>query len=100
MSFDIRDMDPVLESRGRVGVLALLVSGEAAAFTYLRDKLGVTDGNLARHLRRLEEVRYVKLRKSFVGRRPHTSYTITAKGRLALERHVDTLTEALKGRQE
>ena len=96
MGFDLQSLDTILESRVRVGVLALLAQGDAVEFTYLRDKLGVTDGNLATHLRRLEESKYVGVKKSFVGRRPQTAYVITAAGRKALERHVAVLSEALK----
>lgn len=97
MMFDPAALDPVLESRVRVGVLAILAGGDTADFTYLRGRLDLTDGNLATHIRRLEEARYVSVRKSFAGRRPHTTYAITSKGRSALERHVSALSEALRG---
>ena len=96
MSLDLSSLDPVLESRIRVGVLALLANGDTVDYTHLRDRLEVTDGNLATHLRRLEESGYVRVKKSFVGRRPNTAYVVTPKGRSALERHVSLLSEALK----
>jgi DNA-binding PadR family transcriptional regulator len=57
--------------------------------------MGATDGNLAKHLRRLEEAKYVTMQKSFVGRRPRTTYAITDRGRAALERHVQMLARLL-----
>lgn len=97
MPFDPADLDPVLESRVRVGVLALLANGDRVDYTHLRDRLQVTDGNLATHLRRLEEARYVRVRKAFVGRQPRTQYEIASRGRAALERHVEALSKALGG---
>ncbi|MCE5315580.1 MAG: transcriptional regulator [Armatimonadota bacterium] len=91
MPFDYRELDPILESRMRVGILALLLNGDSVDFVHMRDRMQATDGNLARHLRRLEEADYVKMEKSFIGRRPCTSYVITDKGREALRNHVKTL---------
>ncbi len=96
MSFDLSQFDPVLESRMRVAILALLLNGDAVEFVYLRNRLEATDGNLAKHLKRLEEAKYVKMRKSFVERRPRTVYTITERGRAALENHVSMLGKLLE----
>ncbi len=71
--------------------MALLVAGNEIDFTFLREHLTLTDGNLATHLRKLEESNYVRCRKSFAGRRPRTTYRITPRGRGALERHVAAL---------
>ncbi|MFC1734796.1 winged helix-turn-helix domain-containing protein [Candidatus Hydrogenedentota bacterium] len=96
MSFDFKKLDPVLDSRMRVGILALLLNGDSVEFVHLREKLGATDGNLAKHLRRLEEARYVKMKKAFVGRRPRTTYRITDAGRVALDAHVGMLAKLLE----
>ena len=60
---------------------------------------GSTDGNLAKHLRKLEEAGYVKMKKSFIGRRPRTSYTNADKGREALAKHVQALGQLIESRQ-
>lgn len=96
MSFDYRQLDPVLDSRVRVAILALLLNGDSVDFTHMRDRLQLTDGNLAKHLRKLEEIDYVRMSKSFIGRRPRTSYVITDKGRKALQSHVKALEELVK----
>ena len=95
MTLDLSGLDPVLESRIRVGVLALLANGDTVDYTHLRDRLEVTDGNLATHLKRLDEAGYVRMKKSFIGRRPNTAYAISPRGRTALERHVSLLSRAL-----
>ena len=93
MPVDYRHLDPVLESRMRIGILAMLLNGDTVDFVRMRERLQATDGNLAKHLRRLEAARYVRMRKSFIRRRPRTSYTITDKGRQALQDHVKALGE-------
>ena len=64
-------------------------------FGALRDLLGVTDGNLATHLRKLEEAGYIRVSKTFVGRRPRTYIAITPVGRQAFAEHVQALKDIL-----
>ncbi|MCK7534095.1 MAG: transcriptional regulator [Marinilabiliales bacterium] len=49
-------------------------------FTGLKELLDVTDGNLASHLRALGGGGYVSMEKSFINRKPNTTYTITEEG--------------------
>ncbi|HMZ49160.1 MAG TPA: transcriptional regulator, partial [Flavobacteriales bacterium] len=62
----------------------------------LRDLLEVTDGNLASHIAALVEVKYVQVRKRFVGKRPNTSYKATAAGTRAFTEHLGAMEELLK----
>jgi DNA-binding MarR family transcriptional regulator len=64
-------------------------------FRYLKDLLAVTDGNLGAHLQRLEEAGYIKVEKTFVGRRPRTYVSATSRGRYVFQEHVQTLREIL-----
>ena len=92
-SFDLKRFDPLIHSPVRLAIAATLCGGDEVDFTWLRDRLDLTDGNLATHLRKLEAGGYVRCRKSFVGRRPRTAYRISARGRTAFERHVAALEE-------
>ncbi len=65
-------------------------------FRTLRDLLGVTDGNLAAHLRKLEDAGYIRVEKTFVGRKPRTYIALTHAGRAAFEAHVQALQEILR----
>lgn len=89
--------DPVLLSRARLGVMAMLLARGEATFPELRDGLGLTQGNLGAHLRQLEEAGYVSVDKSFVDRKPRTLCSLTGAGRSALERHVALLETLLAG---
>ena len=81
----------MLESRVRLGVLAVLVVNEWVDHARLKELLGVTDGNLASHLSALENVRYVQVRKRFIGKRPNTSYKVTVTGAKAFRAHLDAI---------
>lgn len=94
--YDYRHLDPLVHSRIRLSVLAILVSVEDAEFTYLRKQVKATDGNLGAHLRKLEDAGYLCVAKRFVNRKPVTRYRITASGRQAFRAYVDHL-EGLLG---
>lgn len=94
-AYDHTRLDRLIHSRIRLAVMAILASVEDAEFTYLRDQVETTDGNLSTHLRKLEEAEYVESEKEVVGRTPVTRYRLTPAGREALESYVDRLEEML-----
>jgi DNA-binding MarR family transcriptional regulator len=82
----------------RLRIMAALVAlepGSQMEFTYLRDLLELTDGNLGAHLRKLEEASYVEITKTFVARKPCTFAAATKQGRRAFEEHVEALESIL-----
>ena len=79
-----------------MAALSSLDAGDTANFTYLRDLLEVTDGNLGAHLRRLEEAGYIELTKTYVDRKPRTYVSITSRGRAVFDEHVAALERILK----
>jgi DNA-binding MarR family transcriptional regulator len=78
-----------------LGILTILATAGRADFTYLRDTLELTDGNLGRHLDVLYDAGYVEITKTFEGRRPRTWVTITKAGRTALKNHIAALREMI-----
>jgi len=95
-NYDYRQFDPLVHSRIRLSVLAILVSVDDAEFTYLREQVRATDGNLGAHLRRLEEAGYLYVTKHFVDRKPLTRYRVTDTGREAFRRYVDSVERLLR----
>ena len=87
-------LDEIVHQRVRLGILAVLTESTRADFTFLRDTLELTDGNLARHLQTLEGAGLVEIDKTFEGRRPRTWVKATAVGRTAFAREIAVL-EAL-----
>lgn len=91
------DLDRAFESRVRLGVMSMLVVGDCLDFGTLRERLQLTDGNLASHMAVLERLGYIEMHKRFIGRRPNTSYVATEAGRLAFARHLDGLERMIRG---
>lgn len=88
---DYREIDDVIHGRVRLAVMAYLSGAGAADFAELRDKTGVTDGNLSTHLRKLEDAGYVALHKAFADRKPVTTCELTQQGREAWIGYLDRM---------
>ncbi|HET9137709.1 MAG TPA: transcriptional regulator [Candidatus Kapabacteria bacterium] len=95
-NFDYQQIDDIIHSRIRLAVMAVLAGAEEVEFTYLRDKVGATDGNLSVHLKKLEEAKYIEVKKSFLNRKPITHYKLTTTGRKAFEAYIDSLEKLIK----
>lgn len=80
-----------------MSALACLSPEAQASFTYLKDLLDLTDGNLGAHLRKLEEAGYINITKTFVKNKPQTYIEATPTGRQAFSEHVAALEAILKG---
>jgi DNA-binding MarR family transcriptional regulator len=84
-------IDRSIHEPARLMILAYLSAVESADFIFLLNQTGLTQGNLSFHLSKLEESDYVAIEKKFIGKRPHTMLSITAKGRKALKEHLKTM---------
>ena len=88
-------LDPVIHSQVRLAVLSILASAAEADFNFLKSATGATDGNLSTHLAKLEEAGYIRIKKSFQGKKPLTKCLLTERGRAALSRYVEALEDYL-----
>lgn len=88
------DLDPIIHQPVRLRIMASLAAlheTESAEFAFLRDLLGLTDGNLGAHIRKLEEEGYLLVEKTFVQRKPRTFIALSDKGRKGFKEHVAAL---------
>lgn len=92
---DFNALDTTVHGPVRLGVLTALRIDGPLDFTTLKKRLDVTDGALGQHLRTLEETGYVACRKSFVGRRPKSTYRLTRKGVTALRKYTTAMRAVL-----
>lgn len=92
---DFNGIDTAVHGPIRLGTLTALQIDGALDFTTLRKRLDVADGALGIHLRKLEEIGYIDCKKSFVGRRPRSTYQITRQGREALKRYLTTMQQII-----
>jgi DNA-binding HxlR family transcriptional regulator len=87
----ITNINKVFESRVRLGIMSILMVNEAFDFNSLKLTLNVSDGNLASHLKALEEKGMIKVNKQFIGRKPNTSYSATETGIADFQHHLKAL---------
>lgn len=92
----ISGISKLFENRVRLGIMAILIVNDSYDFNNLKETLGVTDGNLASHLRALEENDLLRVNKQFIGKKPNTSYSITEKGSSLFRAHLKALEEIIK----
>lgn len=76
--------------------MSILMSVESAEFTFLKEKTNSTAGNLSVQLDKLSEAGYILIEKSFNGKKPLTTCSITKKGIKAFEDYVNALKDYIK----
>lgn len=96
MKDPIAQLNKVFESRIRIGIMSALMVAESHSFNDLKALIDVTDGNLATHLKTLEEAGYLKVSKGFIGRKTNTLYAVTGAGEKAFRSHLDALEQIIK----
>jgi DNA-binding MarR family transcriptional regulator len=92
----ISNLNKVFESRIRLGIMSILMVNDSYDFNSLKEALNATDGNLASHLKALEEKDLIKINKQFIGRKPNTSYSITETGSQLFKQHIKALENLIK----
>lgn len=83
--------DKAFENVIRLRIMSILMVNEQYDFNSFKEILEVTDGNLASHLRNLENAEYIRVEKTFAGRKPLTNYSATPEGKKAFQLHLDFL---------
>ena len=94
--FDYQQIDEIIHSRIRLAILSVLLTVEQAEFTFLKEKVNATDGNLSIHLKKLEEVGYISVTKEFLDRKPRSIYQMTPVGHKAFAAYIQKLESLLK----
>jgi DNA-binding HxlR family transcriptional regulator len=92
----IKDLNKIFDSRIRLGIMSALMVNAEVSFNELNEPLDITDGNLASHLRTLEESGTIKVQKGFIGRKTNTTYSVTRAGEKAFKAHIAALEEMIR----
>ena len=95
----IDQLNKIFDSRIRLGIMSSLLVNEKMNFNELKELIAVTDGNLASHLKTLEDSGYIKVQKGFIGRKTNTSYSVTKAGEKAFKHHLDALEKMIRSIQ-
>ena len=93
---NINKLNKIFDHRIRLGIMSALLVNDGVNFKFLKELLGVTDGNLASHMKPLEENKYVKVEKGFIGRKTNTTYKVTRAGEKAFKEHIKALENMIK----
>ncbi|MEO6671160.1 MAG: transcriptional regulator [Ferruginibacter sp.] len=96
MSNPIDNLNKLFDSRVRLGIMSALMVNDEINFNDLKELLNITDGNLASHLKALEENVFVKVEKGFIGRKTNTTYKITKAGEKAFKSHIAALEKMIR----
>lgn len=92
----LKSLDKAFENRIRLGIMSALIVNDFMDFNSLKELLGVTDGNLASHLKSLEKSNYISYKKEFLNRKTNTCYFATELGVIAFKRHLSAIEMLLK----
>ncbi len=96
MQNPINNLNKLFDSRVRLGILSALMVNDAVNFNELKELLQITDGNLASHLKALEENNIIKVEKGFIGRKTNTTYAVTKNGEKEFRLHIAALEKMIK----
>jgi DNA-binding MarR family transcriptional regulator len=91
MRVSISGLNKLFENRVRLGIMSALMINESLDFNNLKETLGVTDGNLASHLKSLEQNNLIRVSKKFIGKKPNTSFSVTESGAQLFREHLKAL---------
>jgi DNA-binding MarR family transcriptional regulator len=92
----LQNINKSFDHRIRLGIMSILMVNDSVDFNRLKELLGVTDGNLASHIKALESEDYILITKQFVGKKPNTQYSATKIGKEAFKKHLDALEKLIK----
>jgi len=96
MKNPIENLNKYFDSRVRLGIMSALMVNAEVNFNDLKELIQVTDGNLASHIKALEENGYIKVHKGFIGRKTNTTYSATKAGEKAFKAHLEALEAMIK----
>ena len=90
-------LDRVFHEKARLGIVSsLLGRTDGIPFSDLKSLCDLTDGNLNRHLRVLEEAGYVITIKDRAGSRPRTVCKLTEGGRRRFAEYLSVLEQVVR----
>jgi DNA-binding MarR family transcriptional regulator len=91
----VAEIDRLIHEPSRYHIMAILYVVHSADFLFLMNHTGLTGGNLSTHLRKLESSGYISTKKEFLNNKPHTTISVTKKGRLAFDQYRKNMKQAL-----
>ena len=94
-----KELDPLIHSELRLGIMSLLISVEEADFVYIKQQTNATAGNLSVQIEKLSKAGYIETTKTLKGKMPCTMCKITPVGIKAFEIYVEALKSYIRKRK-
>jgi DNA-binding MarR family transcriptional regulator len=91
----LANIDQIIHAPARLKILTYLYVVESVDYVFLMRLTGLTWGNLATHLNKLEEAGYVEVRKTFNGKKPQSTLSMTERGRMAFQAYKKSMKKML-----
>ena len=91
----LTELDRLIHEPARLLIVTILSTVESADFLFLQRETELTKGNLSAHLSRLEEAGYITIEKEFIGKKPHTTISLTTQGRAAFREYKQSMQKVL-----
>lgn len=91
------DINKLIHEPARLKILAQLYVVESADFLFIMRQTGLTQGNVSGHLNKLEDAKYVKIEKGYIGKRPQTMISLTKMGREVFKKYVESMRQLFDG---
>ena len=86
-----KDLNPVLHSQLRLSIISILMTVDEANFSFIKESTKAAAGNISIQIKKLQEVGYINVEKTFKDNYPNTTVSITSKGIEAFETYVNDL---------
>ena len=96
MDNPIENLNKIFDSRIRLGIMSALMVNSEVNFNDLKELMDITDGNLASHIKTLEENSIIKVQKGFIGKKTNTTYSVTKIGEKAFKAHLEALEKMIR----
>ncbi len=96
MNNPIENLNKIFDSRIRLGIMSALMVNAEVNFNDLKELMDITDGNLASHIKTLEENSVIKVQKGFIGKKTNTTYSLTKAGEKAFRAHIEALEKMIR----
>lgn len=95
MENPLADINQIIHAPARLRILMMLYVVESLDYVFLKNQTGLSWGNLATHLGKLEDAGYITVIKGYQGKKPQSQIQLTTSGRSAFKSYKNTLQQIL-----
>jgi DNA-binding transcriptional ArsR family regulator len=90
-------LERIFHEPNRLAIMSALCAADGGlSFNEIKTECSLTDGNLNRHLKALEEAGAIRIEKAFVDTKPRTTVFLSKKGLESFSAYLEALSEVLK----